>query len=374
MVATKKKEQQQRLVLFLLGMITVLLVTSCNKTSIRPEPEPVAAPATTNATAIDLRVSQSQVTLLQDNANLSILNLSWEPTGAAAAPGTLYSIEYSLVEFDFKESVIIDSTYDKSLNVTAEHLNQHMSELIEAGNADMIKLRVRAESPATKAPVYSNAIALKVTTYHRFYDYSYPQVIHLPGNYENWKVATAPHIVSTANNGTYEGYVNFANPTPQFLMVKAEDWDPLKTYYYIGANKVGFGGSLFTLKDGPGVYRIKLNSETNTWEYTKISNWEIFGSALPDSASVPHVMKFNQSTLSWTITLPLKKGKFRIRANDGNAISFGHIHNKGYVQPDSKGDDFEIDTDGFYTVTLNLQAAGNYACSVIRRDPSHDPS
>lgn len=373
MAGTHKKEQQAGMLLLQL-MVMALAVTSCNKTTIRPEPEPLAPSAVTSSTAIEFRVSQSQVTLLQDNGKLSILNLSWEPTGSAAAPGTLYSIEYSLVEFDFKASVIIDSTFEKSLNITVEHLNQHMTELIEAGNADMIKLRVRAESPAAKIPVYSNPVALKVTTYHRFYDYSYPQIIHLPGNYENWKVATAPHIVSTANNGTYEGYVNFVNPTPQFLMVKAEEWDPLKTYYYIGANKVGFGGSLFTLKDGAGVYRIKLNSDTNTWEYTKISNWEIFGSALPDSASVPHVMKFNEATLSWTITLPLKKGKFRIRANDGNIISFGHIHNKGYIQPDDKGDDFEIDSDGFYTVTLNLQAAGNYACSVIRRDPSHDPS
>lgn len=347
----------------------LLFFFSCGKTITRPEPE--INVAATNTNAIEFHVSQSQVTLLQNNANNSILQLSWEPTGVAATPGTLYSIEYSLVEFDFMASAIIDSTRERSLNITVEHLNQHMTELIEAGFSDMIKLRVRADIPNSKFPVYSNAIALKVTTYLRFQDYSYPNVIHLPGNYENWKVNTAPHIVSKASNGMYEGFVNFANPTPQFLMVKSEEWDPLKTYYYIGSDKVGFGGAFFTLREGPGVYRIRMNADNNSWQYTKISNWEIFGSALPDSATVDHVMKFNPATLSWTVTLPLKKGTFRIRANDGNTISFGHIHNKGYVEPDYNGDDFDINVDGFYTVTLNLSAAGNYACSVIRRDPTH---
>lgn len=62
-----------------------LFFFSCGKTITRPEPE--VGVAATNTNAIEFHVSQSQVTLLQNNANNSILQLSWEPTGVAATPG-----------------------------------------------------------------------------------------------------------------------------------------------------------------------------------------------------------------------------------------------------------------------------------------------
>lgn len=346
--------------IFLFSLVALLLF-SCQKELVTPD----HAHTIPSATIKNLQVSASNVILLQGNENLKAINLQWYP--GTVSNGINYTVEAAQYGTGFADFIEIATTDQASISLTVKELDRMMCQLIAAGGSGKVELRLRIFTGKT-APVYSNPTALQVTTYQPVTEYDIPQYMHIPGNYQKWDLTDAPHIVTTANNGEYEGYINFTDPYAQFLMVKDVTWNPINTYTYIGSGKFGFGGSVFSIFGGAGIYQLKVNTNTNTWNYTKINTWGIHGTAVTAATEKDPEMEYDEATMSWTIKLDLVKGDFRIRANNSDHISFGKTMADGYMVPDYGGANFIIDKPGNYTIILNLRLAGNYACSVIKNE------
>lgn len=314
----------------------------------------------------NLSLSESRITLLQGNAGTTALSVKWQTNAPACGKIANYTVEMALDGSGFEDKLEI-STTDTKLDFHTDELNKELSKIIPPGTSGKIDVRVRAcSSQQNTTQVYSEPVALWVTTYQEYREYLYPQYIKIPGNYENWIVSTAPQIVSEKNDGEYEGYLQFPNDYIQFLMVKGMAWTLLNTYDYIGKNKFGFNGTMFSIYGGAGIYLLKASTNTNTWSYTKINNWTLHGTAVASSQSDPE-LKFDNESKTWSLITTLQKGDFRIRANNDDNNSMGQKMVNGYMVPGSDGKNFVIDKTGIYLIRLSLLQAGNYSCSLVKQ-------
>ena len=346
---------------FMMSSMFLLFFVSCRKDAITPLP--VDAPVMIK----DFKISTSRVILLQGNETHSALAMSWEVIGESRNQQLIYTVEAALNGTGFADPIELNSCGQSNVFLNVKNFNSKVLGLINAGNTGVIALRVRADNPASQQPpVYSEAVALEVTPYQPYKEYDGSQIIKIPGNFQDWKLISAPNIIAAGNTGEYEGYINFTNPYSQFLMVKGHQWNPNTTYSYIGANKFGFGGSMMSISGGAGIYLLKANTNTNTWAYTKINTWGLHGSAIYDvnEGNKDKVMVFDQETQSWSITTNLIKGDFIIRANNTNDINFGHNNADEAGVPRYNGESIHVTRAGKYTIKLSLMSAGNYAYGI----------
>ncbi len=347
--------------------LALVSIFSCQKTMDVPAAHsqfimPAAQP-------LVLQLSVSRLVLLQGNAGNQAFTMTWSGGPGRHNEQGSYTVEAAVRGTGFADAVVVGTSVLPSIHFNVKDFNSAMRRILEPGKASMIDLRVKATYPAAgNTTIYSEVIALEVTPYQEHISYEPMQVIRIPGNYQQWILPCAPKVVSAANNGEYEGYIDFNHPYAQFLMVKAAiEWDPKFTYHYIGSDKFGFGGNVFSVFGGSGVYQFKVNMNTNTWSYTRIRKWELNGSAIAAEGNVVE-MKRDQKGVSWHITANLQKGSFRINANGTEAISLGHSVNDPIGVPSAKGDAIQVVTAGNYTIALNLSEAGNYMYSLQRNN------
>ena len=186
-----------------------------------------------------LNLSQSRINLLQGNATNNALSVNWQVKPCNCGKLNTYTVEMALDGSNFEDKLEIPVS-DTKINFTTEELNRQLTKFIPAGLSVKVAIRVRTnQTHANREAVYSDPAAVWVSTYQEFHEYTYPQYLKIPGNYETWILPTAPQIVSEKNDGEYEGYIHFTNAYPQFLMVKGTQWSTLNTYQYIGNNKFG---------------------------------------------------------------------------------------------------------------------------------------
>jgi hypothetical protein len=334
-------------------LLASLLFVSCTKNAdYAPVPQTVIS---------GFHISESRLVLLQGNAASKAVVFNW----ADAGPNDTYTIEADVSADFFSDPIELVSTKESSISFTVADFNKMMAELLYAGNTGKIDFRIRVDRRGA-APVFSAPTAMVVTTYQNFISYDGSRTFKVPGNYQGWNVAAAPKLIAAKTPGEYEGYINFVNPSPQVLLVKgnATQWDDRSTYYYIGADMFGFGGSIMTVPGGSGIYLFKANTNTNRWSSVKINSWGIAGDAVCASSSP--AMTDDDGDLAWSVTTDLAKGSFRIRANNSNAISFGHRPGDEPGVPSYDGEDMVVKRAGNYTIQLSLNVAGNYTYSIRR--------
>jgi hypothetical protein len=191
------------------------------------------------------------------------------------------------------------------------------------------------------------------------------RILRVPGNYQEWKVAVAPVIISANGDGQYEGYINFSRPDTQFWLVKGTAWDNVTTYNETGNNTFGHNGGFFTIQEGAGIYKVNADKNTFTWSCTRISSWSLMGTAVPANGNSSTEMTGNASTLSWTITGNFIQGSFLFRANKGNSIVLGQEAEGGDGKAGYNAQTITVPRSGNYTITLSLQP-GNYSYTVMR--------
>jgi hypothetical protein len=346
--------------------VASLLFFACKKDMA----EPVSATTSSPVYFSGFQLSASKLVLLQGNENNKALTLEWKISADHPAPSINYTIEAAARGTQFADPVVLSSTDRVSVSLSVKEFNSKIRQVIGTGKASMVDLRIRAVRNNTNETVYSDAMALEVTPYQPFTDYDDSRIMRIPGNFQNWILSCAPKIVASGKAGEYEGYIHFTNPYPQFLMIKsATNWDTKVTYQNIGANKIGFGGSIFSVSGGAGVYRMKVNMENNTWSCTKINSWALTGTAVSADPNAEVTMIDDSETISWSITSYLAKGDFRFRANKSNDINLGHNPMDETGVPDYNAANIPINKAGNYTVRLHLKSPGNYAYS-IQRNPS----
>lgn len=339
----------------------MLWMVACQKETAKK----TTADATASIKLSGFHISESRLVLLQGNASHKALRFTWETNGCADNAGTHYTIEAALNGAGFDDTVELATTTHPGVQVTVQELNKKLSHLILPGNTATVAMRIKAQKTQGNTVVlaYTEAEAVQVTTYIDYVDY--PNYIRVPGNYENWVVHTAPKIVSPKANGIYEGYINFSIPYPQFLFVKGDTWGTANTFMNIGAGKIGFGGDIAGAKEGAGIYLVKVNTNTNQWQCTKIRAWGIHGTAVEKTDADP-VMSYDAEKGLYTLALSLQKGNFRFRANGTETLTLGFAEQNGYRIPDAAGADFVVEKAGLYQLMLDVKIPGNYTCNVVR--------
>lgn len=344
---------------FLLSLVA-LLVMACEKDEEKTIFKPGAAPA--------LTASSSAFVLEQANAGNTAVSFTWNPAdfGYNAAVG--YSLQISKKGANFASAstteLSMGNTTSKSFKVG--ELNRELLKIISGGVASDLEVRVKSSlGVQAVAPVYSNVVSIKATPYRDLINFEFPQALRVAGNFQNWSPGTAPKIVDKSASGTtgegYEGYINFTNATPEFKLVKGNDW-PAGDFGSAGAGALGNGGSNLTLTQGAGIYRLQANTKNMTWSATKINSWGVIGSATPGGWGSDTDLTYNPATNNYTVTLNLTAEEIKFRANDGWDINLGDNNNDGV--PEYGGNNIKIATAGNYTITLDLGVAGNYSYTI----------
>ncbi len=347
---------------FLMGLI-ILMMSSCQKEVISTDNQD------DQCKIGNLKITASKIVLLQGNENNVAFTLNWELIGGNPSSGKLYTLEAAINGTEFANRIELGSTSTAQFKISVKDLNNKVLNLINAGVEGLMAIRIKSEQLSGKNNVhYSEPIAISVIPCQFLRTYDENNQIRVPGNFQNWNLQLAPKIFSACQNGEYEGFINFSNPFSQFLMVKGSQWEANATYSYIGSNKFGFGGTVLSVFGGQGFYQLKANTNTNTWEYTKINSWGLFGSSVYDvkDGSKDKVMEYDVQSASWRITANLLAGDFRIRANGNDDISFGQGPNSKAGVPDYQGKDIHIAVSGKYAIVLKLDSPGNYYYGVQR--------
>jgi retinol-binding protein 3 len=94
------------------------------------------------------------------------------------------------------------------------------------------------------------------------------------------------------------------------------------------------------------------------------SQWGIIGNATPNNWDSDQPMTYDETSKTWKITLDLKAGEFKFRANSNWNINLGDTNGDGVLK--LKGNDLKLDANGNYTVSLMLNVDGNYTYKLIK--------
>jgi hypothetical protein len=313
-----------------------------------------------------LKLSKTQIVLQEAAADQIALHLEWSGFNTSGIAEPDYQIEACMAGNRFNGWFQIGSTSQNSIDFTTKEFNRQIRQLMVSGLAEDILIQVKLGSPDASY-YYTFAEMIQVTTYQPTIVYNDRQLIRIPGNYENWKIDSAQAIVSPGSDGLYEGYIDFKNTNPMFLMIRSDRvWNPLTTFYDIGQNKFGYGGNIFGLPDGNGVYLIKANTINNTWSAQKINNWNIEGTAVAIEGYSEVPMLYNEQSHSWEITRDFYSGSFIFSDIDHSGLNFGHNTTSDPGVPDYNGKPIKIPQSGNYTIRLLLTKAGNYSYGILR--------
>ncbi|MDZ4809988.1 MAG: SusE domain-containing protein [Bacteroidota bacterium] len=349
----------------LLLIASATFFTSCKK----DEVQAVLAPSG----SVTLASTATTLVLLQANAAAAASSFTWDKAKFGYAAGITYTLEFSKggTNFATATSTTINMATALSKGFTVGEFNAKMQDIIPYGSAQQVQARIKADVGSGVAPIYSNVLALTVTSYRDIVNYNFPQALWIAGNFQGWSPSTAPKIVDKFASGTtgsgYDGYINFTNATPEFKIVKGPDW----SFGDFGASSstvLTNGGSNLTLSNGAGVYRLTASTSGMTWSATKITTWGIIGSATPGDWGASTPMTFNAADGTWTITVNLTGGagkEMKFRANNDWGINFGD-NNPADNKPEYGGDNIKIAATGNYTITLDIGIAGNYSYTIRR--------
>lgn len=234
-----------------------------------------------------------------------------------------------------------------------------------ADQEDTVEVRVKASAGEHLDFVYSKSIKLYITPYSTADDTIVTvSFLYVPGAYQGWKPDLAPVIASTKGDGKYEGFIYFTGDDYEFKFTSAPDWN--HTNFGYGGDGVfdtdPTAGNL-SVPDS-GCYRMNVDTIALTWKYTK-TDWGIIGSAIPPYDSSEDVdMKWDAVNNVFTITLDMKAGEFKFRANDAWTINFGDNNADGSLEQD--GANIVLPEDGNYTVTLDLGHPPDYTYSFVK--------
>jgi starch-binding outer membrane protein SusE/F len=346
--------------LFLL-IASVTLWSSCKKEEFKVILDPGGSNTLTSTI--------STIVLVQANAANTAGSFSWGKADFGFKAATTYTLQFCKGGTNFATSTSTEINLGPALtkSFTIGEFNGKMLDIIPYGSAQTVQARIKAAINSAVDPIYSNVISLTVTAYRDIIIYGFPQALWIAGNYQGWDPGTAPKIVDKFASGTtgtaYEGYINFTDPSPQFKMVKGNNWGA-GDFGMASATTLSNGGANLALTDGAGVYRLRANTTAMTWSATKITTWGIIGSATPGGWGASTPMTFNAGAGTWTITTDLTGGQeLKFRANNDWGINFGD-NSPADNKPEYDGSNIAISQSGNYTITLDLGVAGNFSYTI----------
>jgi len=342
----------------LIALTAAVTIWSCKKDETKVTLN-ISAKPTLTATATTL-------TLLQANATSAAVTFNWTAANYGYKAPANYTLQLAVAGTSFAGASTTEVTAQTAMTkaFTVGDINKELLKIVPFGTNSTVEARIKVTAGTDSiAPVYSNVVTLTVNPYKDIINYEFPQALRIAGNYQGWDPGTAPKIVDKAASGTtgngYEGYINFNDPSPEFKIVKGNNWGA-GDFGMASSSTLSNGGSNLALTGGAGVYLLRANTVNMTWSATKINTWGIIGAFNGWTSSVP--LTFNAGTGTWTLTTNMPTGEFKFRANNDWTINFGD--NNADNVPDYGGSNLNITVAGNYTLTLDIGVAGNYSYTI----------
>lgn len=327
-----------------------VLLWSCQKEETRAVLKSGAAPTLASSRTTPLVLTQA-------NASQPALDFTWNVVDYGYSDAINYVLQIAKSGSNFAGATTTEVGVTKKAlkkTFTVAELNAELNKILPTGIASDIDVRLKADAEG----IVSNTLKLNVTPYRVLVQYGFPAAINVAGNFQGWSPATAPQIVSLANDGNYAGFIDFTTgtPAPEFKFVKGNDWSA-GDFGSAGTGLLGNGGNNLQLS-APGFYLIRANTNARTWSNYRINAWGLIGSATANGWNSDQDLTWNPGTKTYTITTNLSAGEIKFRANDDWAVDLGDNGADG--RPDLGGNNIKIETAGNYTITLDIMIGGNW--------------
>lgn len=357
----------------LLLIASASVLTSCKKQDIKAYLSPSGSMQFNTTLS-----TNSTITLLQVNAASNVGSFTWTAADFGYKAAVTYSIQMCKGGTNFSSSATtteVAAGSGLSKTMTVGELNAKMQEIISDGVATPVDMRVKADVGSGVTPLYSNVIKFTINSYLDIVSYGFPDAMNIAGNGQSpqWDPPTSPQICKVRNGGyattsnpdRYEGYIIFNAASPEFKMVRGNNWGAGDHGSAGPGTLTSNGGPNLTLPSGgagvAGLYRIRADRAALTWSYDKINTFGIIGSATAGGWSSSTPMTFNPANGSWSITADLVAGELKFRANNDWAINFGDNNNPIDNKPEYDGSNIPVAAAGNYTISLNIGIGGNYS-------------
>jgi len=296
--------------------------------------------------------------LTEEKADEIFKTFNWTSADYGFPSATNYAVQIDFKGKNFATPIDLVVTTANTASITVGALNQKLLAMGAKTNVpNDIEIRVLAKVSDFVDTLPSNVPVMKILPYKVVI--IYPS-LYLPGNYQaasgytaDWSPKDAQQIYSVKSNNKYEGYVNMEGNGIMFKFTDEPNWD-------INWGDDGFNGTLDKGgKDIPiaaaGYYRIKADIPALTYSVLK-TDWGLIGDATPGGWDTDTNMTYDKASKTLKVTLALKVGKVKFRANDSWDLNYGDNDFDGSLEEGGK--DIPIDVAGNYTVTLNLEVAG----------------
>jgi len=275
---------------------------------------------------------------------------TWKGAEFGFDAGVNYSLEMALASEKFKEPVVLGSVNALTLSPTIGRVNGVLINKGRPGGEPVaVEFRIAANINPDVPTVYSKTLTLTVTPYESVIEYPKLQV---PGSYQGWNPGDANTVIFSAkSDGRFEGYI-FLKANSEFKYTVGPSWD-------LNYGDDGADGSLDRKGANipaplEGLY--KLNVNINTLRHDKLlTAWGLIGSATPKGWDSDQDLIFDPASNSLKLTLNLKAGEIKFRANDDWAVNLGDDganRSLGYG-----GANIAVAAEGRYTVELILNRA-----------------
>jgi len=329
----------------IISFLAALIFAGCQEKALDPvlaigAASSISAPASGTSFILDLA-----------DADQTLTTFEWSGTDFGFPAGVSYTVQLDVTDGSFANPLTLGSV--NALSFSDLTVGGFNTTLLANGVADGVEndvfVRIMAVINPEVAPVYSDAITLKVTPYLVVIDYP---ILRVPGSYQSWDPANDSTVIySLKGDGNFEGYANFASDADKFKYTDGPSWDT-------NWGDDGLDGSL-----DPGGTDIpvgvagfyKLNVDINNLTHTFIkTDWGLIGNAT-GSWDDDQDMTFDETSGTLKITLDLTAGEIKFRANDAWDINLGDSGPNGKLE--YGGDNIAVADAGNYTVELILNKA-----------------
>ncbi len=337
----------KKISILILALVTMIGFYSCEKagTKVILDPNNVTSPQ------LKSPVDGDSMTFSKANSD-STLVFTWSSATYGFNTAVNYFVQVDRQGNNFSNAKMVGHAKSKdSLRVAVNDLNNKILLLEDDPEIPLsldLSFRVIAIVSSQVDTAFSQVVNVKVTPF--YIPIIYPQ-LYVPGAYQGWNPAAADSIGSLNSDGNYEGYIYMPVPG-EFKFTSARDWGHIN-YGYSAAGKLSTDGGAGNLKVADsGFYKFNVNTTELTWAGLK-TVWTVIGDATPGGWSADTPMHYSPATQLWTVTLSLKAGEIKFRANGSWALNYGSDNNDGKLQEGSNTN-IKVATAGSYTVVLDL--------------------
>jgi len=322
------------------------------------EIDPIIEASTFKAPVFDAASVGGSLVLTKANAAQTARTFSWTKADFGYQSAGTYVLQFDKAGNKFKSALDVAVTNQPIATFNVADLNTKMLTLgLPHSMASNIEARVYAYVSPLVDTLYSTTITFSVTPYEVVIIYP---TIYVPGSYQaasgytsDWSPDKAPALFSVKSDNKYEGYVNIAADGSMFKFTKEMNWN-------INWGDKTMDGILDTepgndiSSAGAGYYKMNVNLSTLTYSTLK-TVWGVIGDATPTGWDSDTKMVYNMGTKTWSLTLDLKVGKIKFRANSDWGLNYGD--KDANLTLEEGGDDIAIAAAGNYTITLDLSKA-----------------